>query len=385
MTTPPAIDSTHDALPAVRERVARDVLAVGPYPPPITGQSVAFAAVVDNLGMDHADIGSTVEGTGPCATVRRAVEVLGQAARAWVKMRGRRALYVSTASSLFGVVRDSLIVLPALCTGKRIAVHIHQGRFDDFLADLNPPARAYVRWLYRRFRRIIVLSKTFTGQFAFARPERIAVVANSAGALDAPIARPPADETRVLYLSNLIPSKGPLPLIEAMALLPGRYRLTLAGAFIVAGDDPYPDADAFKRAVNETIDRLGLADRVRLAGVVSGAEKDRILAESHVLALPTTYVNEAQPLCVAEAMLAGVPVVTTDHRDLKVMVGPDRGRIVEAPDPEPIARAIREVCDDPRTWAGLSAGAHAFARERHGFRSHLAAVESVLLGMLDEP
>ena len=48
-------------------------------------------------------------------------------------------------------------------------------------------------------------------------------------------------------------------------------------------------------------------------------------------------------LAVAEALMAGLPVVTTDHRDLKMMVGPDRGRIVEAPEPEPIARAIRDL------------------------------------------
>lgn len=360
------------------QSTADRILAVGPYPPPITGQSVAFALAVDGLDLAHVDIGAQGKRADTAFSFGRAREFFGQLYAVWRAMAGKRTIYLTTASSLFGLIRDSLIILPARLTGLNAIAHIHQGCFDDFLRSLNPLLRAYARWLYRRLAVIIVLSETFLEQYAFVDKDRLAVVPNGVAGQPVVAIGPPKETVELLYLSNLMPQKGVLPLIEAVALLPERYRLTMAGGCIVCAGDPYRDADHFGETVRQRIDELGLDQRVKLAGVVSGERKDRLLSSAHVLCLPTYYENEAQPLCAIEALMAGVPVVSTDHRDLASIVDDDRGRKIASDAPEVIAQAIREVTVDEKTWLGLSERAKQVARERYSRRTHLTALAQVL-------
>ena len=360
------------------------VLGIGTYPPPITGQSVAFKLVIDNLNLPYLNISSDSERVDKSFSFPRVKEIFSHAVQSWKWMKNAEVVYLTGASSVFGMLRDALFIVPAWIRGKKTMVHIHQGNFDGFLNGLNPIMRLFSKWLYRRLFRIIVLSDRFIDQYSFADNKRIVVVQNGVKAWPKPLAVAPHEEVRILYLSNLMPQKGVLPLIEAMALLPPNYRCNMAGRFMVCSSDPYTDGAQFEGVVKQRIEELGLGDRVRLIGLVSGEQKDRLWKITHVLCLPTTYENEAQPLCVLEAMMAGVPAVTTDHRDLANMVADDRGRIVRQPDPELIAKAISEVTSDELTWKELSKNAYSFAQAHYTDKKHLQTLSKVFESALGQ-
>ena len=122
------------------------------------------------------------------------------------------------------------------------------------------------------------------------------------------IRKPGTDAIRILFIGRIVPSKGLHDLIEAIALMDigsVRARLKIIGDLDAA--EP-----AYREKLLARIDALGLADRVEFAGAVSNDERDRLLGESHVLAVPSYHEGFCVP--VIEALRAGlVPVVYSAH------------------------------------------------------------------------
>jgi glycosyltransferase involved in cell wall biosynthesis len=90
-------------------------------------------------------------------------------------------------------------------------------------------------------------------------------------------------------------------LIEALATLPGNWRLTIAGSL-----------DLQPAAVSDLITaiaRCGLEQRVHLAGAVSEESLKRLYDQADVFVFPSLY--EGYGMVLTEALAHGLPVVTT--------------------------------------------------------------------------
>ncbi len=122
------------------------------------------------------------------------------------------------------------------------------------------------------------------------------------GIFDAcPVPRHTSSNSRqAFFLSRISPKKGLPLLIEAWnRLRPPDWRL------VIAGNDDRGHAD-YLRSI---IARLGLMDSVQLVPEVTDNDKWKWYARSDLFILPTYSENFG--LVVAEAMLAGLPVITT--------------------------------------------------------------------------
>ncbi len=107
---------------------------------------------------------------------------------------------------------------------------------------------------------------------------------------------------RLLFVGNLIPRKGLHTLLTALARLPAsHWHLTVVGS--TAGDP------AYAAAIRAQIGRLGLAERVTLAGALSDEALGQALATSHVLAVPSSY--EGYGIVYVEALGHGLPVIAS--------------------------------------------------------------------------
>ncbi len=105
---------------------------------------------------------------------------------------------------------------------------------------------------------------------------------------------------RVLSVGRLVPEKGTLLAVEAVALLKARgvdVELTLAG------DGPS------RGAIEERAAELGVAEQVRLVGAVPPDEVVHLYQAADVFCLPS--FAEGVPVVLMEAMACGVPVVAT--------------------------------------------------------------------------
>ena len=158
--------------------------------------------------------------------------------------------------------------------------------------------------------RVIVLGEPLYREIeCWVARERVSIVPN--GVRDARAEQPPVPApgrpVRILFLSNMLEEKGPLVLLEALALIAGggvAFEAVFAGAW---RGDLTPEAFAAH------VQALGLDDRVHHRGPVHGGGKDRLFAAADIFVLPTHYAHEALPLVVIEAMMHGLPVVTTSR------------------------------------------------------------------------
>lgn len=161
------------------------------------------------------------------------------------------------------------------------------------------------------------------------------------------------DQRMVLTVGALTRRKGQRLVLDALRQLPDNTLYCLAGG----GED----AELLTRTARDA----GLADRVRLLGIVGHGDLPSLYAAADVMALASE--SEGLANVWVEALACGVPLVVADIPPAHdVVVNADCGRIV-APDGHAIAHAIQSVLDDPPGRAALSAATHArFDWDRHG-------------------
>ena len=373
------------------------LLLIGPLPPPATGQSISFEMLQRELrSRGHrvrvVDLSRGAGGAPPGASLQRGLQLASALLQCLgALLGGARIVYLTIAQSRSGFLRDAAIVWAAAGFRARIVVHLKGGNYDGFHGAQPPWLRALIRATLRRTSRILVLGERLRAMYDFdARlADRIAVVPNGLPERrDGRTKPPPRDGAplEVLYLSNLIESKGYLDLLEALALLGDAHRLPFrarfAGSFLVSADDRSGRTAAEAEAhFRERLRSRSLGDAVRWLGPVSGAAKWALLERSHVLVLPTRYVNEGQPVSIIEAMACGCAVIATDHRAIPDLVEDGRtGLLVPFGDPPAIARALASLASNPDRLAAMGAAAVERYRERFTLERHVQTIVPELLG-----
>jgi phosphatidyl-myo-inositol alpha-mannosyltransferase len=179
----------------------------------------------------------------------------------------------------------------------------------------------------------------------------------------------------VLFAGRLEPRKGPETLLRAvpavLAAVPGA-RVAFAGRDAGSGAELARLAGA-----------LGVAGAVELLGHVDRAALDAQLAAATVCAVPSRW--ESFGNVVAEAALAGRPVVASDIAPFRELVGDgETGRLVPAGDVDAWAAALVGVLRDPARARAMGAAGAARVRALGDpgriARETLAAYEDAIAG-----
>ena len=345
------------------------VLIAAPFPPPTTGQSLVTEMAADALA-DVADV-VRVDTADRTRVWRRPWAIPSRRAARWAATLSRvrdvlrsesiDAVYLTPASSALGLLRDVLMV-GTIPRGTPIVAHVHVGDYGRLLG--NPVLGPIARAIARRFSVVITPSAYAAARIRAVFPEAdLRVVLNTVrpalrftpaeveGAWEDRRAGKPV----VLFLSNMIPSKGYERLAEAVPHLQHDVEVVFAGAW--SGDD---EREAFEARLGE----LGVDARV--CGGVGRYETKDLFRSASVFAFPSTYPHESLPLAVLEAKAAGCAVVAFDHAGLREMVrdGID-GRLIAPGTPRDLARALDDAVAKAEVYghAGALDVREAFAPE----------------------
>lgn len=163
-----------------------------------------------------------------------------------------------------------------------------------------------------------------------------------------------------LAVGRLSEEKGHLCLVNAFASM---LKTGASSRLVLAGDGPL-------RAVIEGRCReLGIADRVRITGWVSGDQVRQLLLESRALVLPS--FAEGLPVVLMESLALGRPVVSSWVAGVPELVEAGvNGWLVPPGNEDALGQAIQQCLDaSPDTLASMgSAGQHA-VRQRHDART----------------
>lgn len=154
---------------------------------------------------------------------------------------------------------------------------------------------------------------------------------------------------RVLFLGNVIPRKGLHTLLEALAHLPREgWRLTIVGSLEVA--------PAYAQQIQRQIEAAGLGALVGFAGVLDNEKLAATLAQSQVLAVPSSY--EGYGIVYLEGMAFGLPALATTAGGAPEIITPGRDGFLSAPgDAESLADNLRNLMDDRELLLNLSLAA----------------------------
>jgi rhamnosyl/mannosyltransferase len=151
----------------------------------------------------------------------------------------------------------------------------------------------------------------------------------------AAVARSAAEEPTVLFVGRLVAYKGVDVLLRALPGLPLRA--------VIVGDGPC-------RAALETLAaELGVAERVTFAGQVSDEARFEAYRAADLFVLPSVSRQEAFGMVQIEAMLSGLPVVSTALPTGVPWVTQDgqTGLVVTPGDPDALRSALGALAASP--------------------------------------
>jgi glycosyltransferase involved in cell wall biosynthesis len=146
----------------------------------------------------------------------------------------------------------------------------------------------------------------------------------------------------ILYLSNLVPSKGPMVLLDACSLLKDR-KFEFKANFV--GN---PSKNISAACFNNEILKRKLEDCVTFLGPKYGDEKKIVLSSADIFAFPTYYNKECFPLILLEAMAASLPIVTTDEGAIAdIIEDGETGYLAEKENPKQLADKLEHLIRNP--------------------------------------
>jgi glycosyltransferase involved in cell wall biosynthesis len=201
-------------------------------------------------------------------------------------------------------------------------------------------------------------------------PDRVHVA--RPGTDPASVSPPSAGGGRLLCVGTLWPVKGQDLLLEALAGISGTWRCGFVGPV-----DRDPD---FVAALHRRAAAAGIADRLRWAGVRTGAQLAREYRDADLLVVPSR--SEAYGMVVGEALAAGVPVLAAAAGGIPEALGRTArgvpGLLVPPGDPGALAAALARWLAD----AGLRDRLRRAALERRAGLPGWATTEQQLHGVL---
>ena len=238
----------------------------------------------------------------------------------------------------FIVVQHIKHCLKKYCPSAEIAVHYHnkgvasrQGKFLDNI-------------MYKKFFKglkvILLANVLYKDVEKYVAKEDVFICPNGIpeSLQEEPVAERHNEIPKILFLSNLIISKGVITLLDALKILKKRS-ISFACDF-VGGETDELNAEQF----TEEIKSRGLEGKAFYAGRKYGSEKKPYFENADIFAFPTFYHNETFGLVNLEAMEYKLPVVSTNEGGIPdVVINGENGLICERNNAESLADALEKL------------------------------------------
>ncbi len=146
----------------------------------------------------------------------------------------------------------------------------------------------------------------------------------------------PEKVINLLTIGSLIPRKGMLHILEALAKLPEKYAFILR----LAGDGPLRE-----QLENKARD-LGIDKQVEFLGSVDAEKIPVLLKQADLFVLASHW--EGRPNAVLEAMAAGLPVIAADIDGVnELVVEAKTGLLFRDGDSDALRSCIEHIMDNP--------------------------------------
>lgn len=305
------------------EKELNKILFILQLPPPVHGSSMVGQYIKEsqvinatfNCRYINSGISNNVNEIGKIklSKILNYLSILIQTIRQLIKFKPDLC-YVALTASGAAFYKDVLVILLIKLFNVKLVYHFHNKgvstRQHQFIDNL-----LYV-YVFKNTD-VILLSKYLYSDIQSYVPEsKIHICPNGIPVLNKLIRRDDKIQNeivKILFLSNLIESKGVFILLEACSILKQRG-ISFECTFI--GGEGDVNIAQFKNKVQ----LLGLLNHVNYLGKKLGNEKNQAFINADIFAFPTYYHNECFPLVLLEAMQHELPIVSTFEGGIKDIV-----------------------------------------------------------------
>ncbi|NNE92289.1 MAG: glycosyltransferase family 4 protein [Verrucomicrobiales bacterium] len=342
------------------------ILVAGQVPPPICGQNLNIARVLNLLDksgsfeVEHWSFRFTPQwdkmrriGFGKAIELLR---VLGRLMRLRLGGKIDTILYPVGGPHLAPSLRDIAILPFALLCSKKVVLHFRSAGLEHALPKFPLAVSFLLKKIYRLCGHALVLSEYGKRDPEAAGIRSIHVLPNgtedrfeSGSSFKT---RQAGDPITILNAGLLCPDKGTPQLLGAFAAIYTRFpntRLKLAGA---------PMAGLTEESIRHEAGRLGFADSLELTGVLEGSELMQAYAEADLFVFSTVAPFESFGMVLIEAMMWGLPIVATDWRANAEVLGENFGGELAQPDEAGdftagLETALADLIEREESWSAL--------------------------------
>lgn len=344
------------------EKVKR-VLIVGQTPPPYFGQAIMIQRTVEapftkvkvvHVRMAFSKKTSEVSKFNFYKIVHL-FQLIFKTIYYRFKYKTPTLYYIPVGSSFVPLMRDIIFLLPVRLFFPRVVFHFRACGIYDYVLRQKKFLQFFAQLAYKKPDLSIHLT-TRNNEFRYLQGKtRQAVVPN--GAKDYCVEgnhNPVRNGKTILFVSILREEKGLTDLIKACAMLRKKgidFKVDVLGDFY---------SEKYRTEIMHMVESGGMKEQICFHGVKVDEAKFAFFTQSDIFCYPSYH--DVLPNVVMEAMMFGLPVVSTDYAGIPDFVLDNQtGFLVPVKNPEKIAEKLELLLSDKQ----LSATMGANGRERY--------------------
>jgi len=292
--------------------------------------------------------------------------------RSLVKKINPELIYITPNAGGMPFIKDSIVVNMLKKMGCNVLAHFHNKGVSKY--EKNPIFDRMYRKFFDHLKVLLIVPSLYDDKKTYLRIRDLYVCPNGTPlTVEKEVSAERHHEVpEILFLSNMIISKGVLDLLDALYLLRGQnyhFHCTMIGA-----ETP----ELSRNKIQYEINSRHLQGFVDYIGPRYGSEKDEHLAKTDIFAFPTYYPKECFPLVILEAMEYKIPVVSTNEAGIPYsVIDGQTGLLCKSQNPISLSEKLIQLLDNPELRWQMGEAGYKLRKEKfclENFEQNLANV-----------
>lgn len=355
------------------------VLMIAPLPPPVHGSAMMTQYIKDSKIINEAveldwvnlSISRKMDEIGKKSPVK-ILRFLSSYFKTFGKLCSKRydACYIAITCHGVGFLKDAPFALMCKLFGRKLVIHQHNKGMSK---DVEKPIfRFLFKRVYNNAKVILLSERLYPDISAIVDHNQVVIVPNGIPDIER-LEKVENDVPQLLFLSNLIESKGVFVLLDACKILKDKGQVF--SCVFVGAETKEINRERFE----EEVRKRHLDEFVKYKGSRYGEDKTKEIAGSDCLVFPTNYSNETFGLVLLEAMQQGVPTISTPIGGIPDVIEDGKtGFVSEISNPEFLAEKIRILLEDSTLRKNMGEKAYQRYNQLYTLGHFEEAIELVL-------